>query len=64
SRGWNLDLGDAILDFNGVLILQSWEHLRDVVSLMRRSHRNPHVWSNAEYLYERAKATNRDSMLG
>jgi hypothetical protein len=49
-----LVLGDAILDFNAVLILQSWEHLRDVVAHMRKSHRNPHVWSNAEYLYERA----------
>lgn len=52
-------LGDALLDFNGSLILQSWEPLRDVVALMRKSHRNPHVWSNAEYLYERAKATLR-----
>jgi hypothetical protein len=51
-----LVFGDAILDFNAVLILQSWERLRDVVDLMRRSHRNPHVWGNAEYLYERAKA--------
>jgi hypothetical protein len=23
---------------------------------MRKSHRNPNVWSNAEYLYERARA--------
>lgn len=29
---------------------------RDVV---RRSHRNPRVWSNAEYLYERAKTVHR-----
>ena len=49
-------LGDALLDFNAELILQGWEPLRDVVDLMRRSHRNPRVWSNAEYLYERAKS--------
>jgi len=48
-------LGDALLDFVAILILQSWEHLGEVVDLMRTSHRNPNVWSNAEYLYERAK---------
>ncbi len=50
-------LGEALLDFNAALILQSWEPLTGVVELMRKSHRNPRVWSNAEYLYERAKAT-------
>jgi hypothetical protein len=49
-------LGEALLDFDAILILQSWEHLKDVVDLMRKSHRNPNVWSNAEYLYERARA--------
>lgn len=53
--GHRLLLGDALLDFAGVLILQSWEHVRPVVDLMRRSHRNPLVWNNAEYLYERAR---------
>lgn len=48
-------LGDALLDFNAELILQSWEPLRGVVDLMRKSHRNPRVWSSAEYLYGRAK---------
>ncbi len=52
-------LGDALLDFAAILVLQSWEHVRDVVELMRKSHRNPSVWSNAEYLYERAKAGRR-----
>lgn len=51
-----LVLGDPLLDFNAELILQSWEHLRDVVDLMRQSHRNPRVWRNAEFLYERAKS--------
>ena len=46
---------DALLDFNGALILQSWENLIQVVALMRTSHRNPHVWSGAEFLYGRAK---------
>ncbi len=49
-------LGDALLDFDSILIMQSWEHLKSVVDLMRKSHRNPHVWGNAEYLYERARA--------
>lgn len=49
-------LGDALLDFNAALILQSWEPLEEVVHVMRKSHRNPRVWSNAEYLYQRAKA--------
>jgi hypothetical protein len=49
-------LGDALLDFDSILIMQSWEHLRAVVDLMRKSHRNPNVWSNAEYLYDRARA--------
>jgi hypothetical protein len=49
-------LGDALLDFDAILILQSWEHLRDVVDLMRKSHRNPRVWSNAEFLYDRARS--------
>jgi hypothetical protein len=56
---YRLVLGDALLEFNDILILQSWEHLRDVVDLMRKSHRNPHVWRNAEYLYERAKSLRR-----
>ena len=34
-------LGDALLDFDAILILQSWD---------------PRVWSNAEYLYKRAWA--------
>jgi hypothetical protein len=49
-------LADALLDFVAILILQSWEHLTGVVDLMRKSHRNPRVWSNAEYLYIRAKS--------
>ena len=49
-------LGDALLDFDSILIMQSWEHLNAVVDLMRKSHRNPNVWSNAEYLYDRARA--------
>jgi hypothetical protein len=48
-------LGDAVLDFTAELIMLSWEHLTDVVTLMRTSHRNPNVWSNAEFLYERAQ---------
>jgi hypothetical protein len=52
-------LGDALLDFDAVLILEAWEHLRPVVDLMRTSHRNPHVWSNAEFLYERASSLHR-----
>jgi hypothetical protein len=28
---------------------------------MRTSHRNPHVWSNAEYLYQRARAVRRST---
>jgi hypothetical protein len=48
-------LGDALLDFTAELILLSWEQLADVVTLMRTSHRNPYVWSNAEYLYKRAQ---------
>jgi hypothetical protein len=50
-----LVLGDALLDFSAEMILQSWERLRDVVNLMRTSHRNPLVWSNAEFLYGQAK---------
>lgn len=46
---------DALLDFNSALILQSWENLTDIVKLMRTSHRNPNVWSNAEFVYSRAK---------
>ena len=49
-------LGDALLDFTSTLILQSWESLQGVVTLMRKSHRNQNVWSNAEYLYQRTKA--------
>ena len=45
----------ALLDFNAELILEAWDHLQDVVALMRRSHRNPNVWSNAEYLHSLAK---------
>ena len=52
-------LGGALLDFDAILILQSWEHLREVVDLMRKSHRNPRVWSNAEYLYDRARSVQR-----
>jgi hypothetical protein len=52
-------LGDALLDFDAVRILQSWEHLKDAVDLMRKSHRNPHVWSNAEFLYDRATSMRR-----
>jgi hypothetical protein len=48
-------LGDALLDFTAELILLSWEHLEGVVTLMRKSHRNPNVWSNAEFLYKRAE---------
>ncbi len=46
---------DAMLDFNAALILQSWENLTEVVTLMRKSQRNPNVWSGAELLYGRAK---------
>jgi hypothetical protein len=49
-------LGDALLDFDAVLILEAWEHVNVVVDLMRKSHRNPRVWSNAEFLYERARS--------
>lgn len=56
---YRLLFGEALLDFTAELILQSWEHLQDVVELMRTSHRNPHVWSNAEYLYQRARAVRR-----
>jgi hypothetical protein len=52
-------LGDALLDFDSIMILQSWEHLTNVVNLMRKSHRNPRVWSNAEFLYDRAKSMRR-----
>jgi hypothetical protein len=48
-------LGDALLDFQAILILQAWEHCKPAVDLMRTSHRNPHVWGNAEYLYDCAK---------
>lgn len=51
-----LVLEDALLDFDAILILQSWDHLKEVVDLMRRSHRNPRVFSNAEFLYDRARA--------
>jgi hypothetical protein len=54
-----LVLGGALLDFNGALIMQTWEPLRDCVHLMRKSHRNPNVWANAEYLYERAKTARK-----
>jgi hypothetical protein len=49
-------LGNALLDFDAVLIMQSWEKLVGVVELMRTWHRNPRVWSNAEFLYTRALA--------
>jgi hypothetical protein len=49
-------LEDALRDFHVELILQSWDHLEEVVGLIRMSHRNPRVWSNADYLYQRAKA--------
>jgi hypothetical protein len=52
-------LGDALLDFDAIMILQSWEHLKNVVDLMRKSHRNPRVWSNVEFLYERARSARR-----
>ena len=58
---YRLLFGEALLDFTAELILQSWEHLQDVVELMRTSHRNPHVWSNAEYLYQRARAVRRST---
>ena len=48
--------GDALLDFTAALILQGWEPLQGAVALMRKSHRNQNVWSNAEYLYRRARA--------
>jgi hypothetical protein len=48
-------LGDALLDFTAELILRSWEYLADVVALMRKSHHNPNVWSNAEFLYKCAE---------
>ena len=51
---------DALLDFNAEFILQAWEHLLPVVELTRRSHRNPHVWKNTEFLYNRARAVRRD----
>ena len=42
--------------FRAELILESWERLGDVVTLMRASHRNPNVWANAQFLYEFTKA--------
>jgi hypothetical protein len=55
-------VGSALLDFNAILILQSWEHLTDVVDLMRKAHRDPRVWSNAEFLYNRARRAQRSSL--
>ena len=55
--------GDALLDFNAEMILQSWERLRDVVNLMRTSHRNPGVWSNTEFLYEQATLVRRSRRI-
>ena len=49
-------LSSTLLDFGAELILESWEMLGDVVMLMRASHRNPKVWSNAQFLYEFTKA--------
>ena len=51
-------LGDALLDFNGQLILQAWGPLKPVVDLQRKAYNYPELWSSAEYLYERAKAVN------
>jgi hypothetical protein len=48
-------LSSALLDFGAELILESWERLGEVVTLMRASHRNPNVWENAEFLYHYAK---------
>jgi hypothetical protein len=44
-------LSSTLLDFGAELILESWQRLGDIVSLMRSSHRNPNVWENAEFLY-------------
>jgi hypothetical protein len=43
--------GDAVFNFLGELIVGSWEKLVPVVEIMRASHSNPNVWSNAESLY-------------
>jgi len=47
----------ALLDVAAELILESWERLVPVVELMRHSHRNPRVWSNAESLYTYVKVS-------
>jgi hypothetical protein len=44
-------LSSTLLDFGAELILESWQRLGEIVSLMRSSHRNPNVWENAEFLY-------------
>ena len=49
-------LSSTLLDFGAELILESWERLGGVVTLMRASHRNPNVWANAQFLYEFTKA--------
>jgi hypothetical protein len=43
--------GNAVFNFLGELIVGSWEKLIPVVEIMRASHTNPNLWSNAESLY-------------
>jgi hypothetical protein len=47
---------DAVVNFLGELIVGGWEKLVPVVEIMRASHTNPHVWSNAESLYRITRA--------
>jgi hypothetical protein len=47
---------DAVVNFLGELIVGVWEKLVPVVEIMRASHTNPHVWSNAESLYRVTRA--------
>jgi hypothetical protein len=48
-------LSSTLLDFGAELILESWERLIEVVTLMRSSHRNPNAWENAQFLYNYTK---------
>ena len=48
--------GNAVFNFLGELIVGSWEKLMPVVEIMRASHSNPNLWSNAESLYRATRA--------
>jgi hypothetical protein len=50
-QGYDFISTDAVVNFLGELIVGTWEKLVPVVEIMRESHTNPHVWSNAESLY-------------